>query len=183
MNCWRAPERGGCLKMIDTGDESPTLNEHFAFSGLNWLTRFLNISVYFICYIKCDVLVWKSFNFSVSLSADCLWFLSLFAIGTVTHQSSLLIFLFTQWELMVEKWWKLWHPKTLIIKVRHISENVQCNRAHKSCVHALKWYLKLCSWPRRNLQTALDAKRAILKTHLLFFWGVGCFQIIVFFCM
>lgn len=85
---------------------------NFAFSGLNWLTRFLNISVYFLCYIKCDVLVWKSFNFSVSLSADCLWFLSWFCYRYCNSSEQPRIFiLFTQWELMVEKWWKFWHPK------------------------------------------------------------------------
>lgn len=125
-------------------------------------------------------MVWKYFNFSVSLSADCLWFLSLFAIGTVTHQSSLDFFS----SLLSGSWW--WKSdgnygtrKTLLIKVRKCPVQ-QDPWVLLACLK--KRYLKLCSWPRRKLQTAPDAKRAILKKRIFFYFGgVDCFQIIVFF--
>lgn len=89
ISSWCIPQTVGAHQKHWRG-KARNINWMNFFSGLTWLTRFLNISEYFLCY-KCDVLVWSS----VSLSdIFLLLLLLLFDICTVTHQSSLYIELF-----------------------------------------------------------------------------------------
>lgn len=135
MNCWRLLERGGCLKTLER--KSLHWMNILLFSGSNWLTRFLNISVYFLCYIKCDVLVWKYFNFSLSLAFCRLWFLSFIRYKYCnTSEQPLNMCLFVC--LLSGSWW--WKSDGNYGTRKHWKKNQthECSRTSKSSLHALK---------------------------------------------
>lgn len=103
------------------------------------------------------------------------WFLSLFA---VSHPSSIFSFLYllTLWEVMERM-----APETLIVnKQKNTHTHNATGRLSSECTSSND------SSKRRHLQTALDAKRGILKSASSFIWrggGGGCLLIKILFSL